>query len=87
MFGCFFAGWFGDKYGRKKGVWFGSLWGILGGVLMSATQDDHMFICARVIAGIGVGFINTIIPPWISELASAHNRGREFAIIFTSNCE
>jgi hypothetical protein len=28
-----------------------------------------MFICARVIAGLGLGFINSIVPPWISELA------------------
>jgi MFS family permease len=87
MFGCFIAGWFGDKYGRKKGVWLGALFGMLGGSLMAASQNANMFICARVIAGIGIGFINTIVPPWISELAKAHNRGSNFALIFTSNCE
>jgi MFS family permease len=35
---------------------------------MAASQNANMFICARVIAGIGIGFINSIIPPWISEL-------------------
>ncbi|OKP09594.1 Sugar transporter STL1 [Penicillium subrubescens] len=85
MFGCFIAGWFGDKYGRKKGVWLGALFGMLGGSLMAASQNANMFICARVIAGIGIGFINTIVPPWISELAKAHNRGSNFALIFTSN--
>lgn len=54
---------------------------------MAASHNAEMFICARVIAGIGIGFINTIIPPWISELAKAHNRGANFALIFTSNCE
>jgi MFS family permease len=87
MFGCFFAGWFGDAYGRKKGVWFGSLWCILGGALMSASQNSNMFICARVIAGIGIGFINTLIPPWVSELAKAHSRGVNFTFVFISNCE
>jgi hypothetical protein len=87
MFGCFTAGWFGDKYGRKKGVWLGSIFGVLGGSLMSASQNSNMFICARVIAGFGIGFINTIVPPWISELARAHNRGVNFALIFTANCE
>lgn len=38
-------------------------------------------------AGVEIGFINTIIPPWISEIAKAHNRGANFAIIFTSNYE
>ncbi|OOQ83646.1 putative mfs monosaccharide protein [Penicillium brasilianum] len=85
MVGCFIAGWFGDKYGRKKGVWLGALFGMIGGSLMAASQNANMFICARVITGIGIGFLNTIVPPWISELARAHNRGSNFALIFTSN--
>ncbi|CAL5871477.1 uncharacterized protein PFLUO_LOCUS5728 [Penicillium psychrofluorescens] len=85
MFGCFVAGWFGDNYGRKKGVWLGSVFGMLGGALMAASQSSDMFIVARVIGGIGIGFINTIVPPWISELARAHNRGVNFALVFTSN--
>jgi MFS family permease len=54
---------------------------------MSSSQNANMFICARVIAGVGIGFIHTIIPPWISEIAKAHNRSAHFAIIFTSNCK
>lgn len=87
MCACFVAGWFGDTYGRKKGVWFGSLWCILGGALMSASQNATMFICSRVIAGIGIGFINTLIPPWVSELAKADTRGVNFTLVFISNCK
>jgi hypothetical protein len=43
------------------------------------------FICARIVAGIGIGFINTIIPSWVSELSSAHNRGANFALVFVAN--
>lgn len=90
-FGCIFGGFFdgsiADKFGRKKGVWLGSLFCILGGSLQAASQNANMFICARVIAGLGLGFINSIVPPWISELAKAHNRGANFAMIFISNCK
>ncbi|KAJ5203608.1 uncharacterized protein N7498_004487 [Penicillium cinerascens] len=63
MCGCFIGGWVGDKLGRKKGVWLGSLFCMLGAAIMSASQNSNMFICARVIAGIGIGFINTTVPP------------------------
>lgn len=43
------------------------------------------FICARIIAGTGIGFINTIIPSWVSELSSAHNRGSNFSLVFVAN--
>lgn len=75
----------GDKFGRKKGVWLGSLFCMLGAALMSASQNSNMFICARVIAGIGIGFINTIVPPWVSELSQAHDRGSNFSLVFVAN--
>jgi len=87
MFGCFIGGWCGDKLGRKKGVWIGSCFCMLGAALMAASQNANMFICARVIAGVGIGFINAIVPPWVSELSKAHNRGATFSLVFVANCE
>jgi MFS family permease len=87
MFGCFLGGWVADKYGRKPGVWFGSLLCATGGALMAASQNSNMFIVARVVAGLGIGFINAIIPPWVSELSQAHNRGASFALVFVANCK
>ncbi|KAJ9612480.1 hypothetical protein H2200_004077 [Cladophialophora chaetospira] len=85
MFGCFFGGWFGDRYGRKKAVAFGSLFTLLGGALQAGSTGSNMTICARVICGIGIGFINSIIPAWVSELAQSHNRGSSFALVFCAN--
>ena len=87
IFGCFFGGWLADRYGRKKAVWLGSCFCLFGAALQSASQNANWFLCARVIAGIGIGFVNTIIPPWISELARAHNRGANFALVFVANCK
>lgn len=86
MWGCFIGGWCGDKFGRKKGVWIGSMFCLLGAALMSASTNASMFVCARIIAGIGIGFINSIVPPWVSELSEAHNRGANFSLVFTANC-
>jgi MFS family permease len=86
MFGCFMGGNVGDKLGRKKGVWIGSMLSMLGAALMASSTSSNMFLCARVVAGLGIGFINSIVPPWVSELSQAHDRGASFARVFTSNC-
>ena len=44
-----------------------------------------MFICGRVIAGVGIGFLNTIILPWVTELSQTHNRGSSFSVVFVAN--
>ncbi|KAG8412553.1 hypothetical protein J3459_015928 [Metarhizium acridum] len=72
------ARWVGDKFGRKKGTWFG----IVGAALQAASQNSNMFLCARVIVGIGIGFMNAIILPWVSELSQSHDRGSIFSLVF-----
>ncbi|KAI1293107.1 general substrate transporter [Xylaria venustula] len=85
MWGCFIGGWAGDKIGRKRGVLVGSLLGIIGAALMAGSRNSNTFIVARVIAGLGIGFINAIIPPWVSELSQAHDRGSSFSLVFVAN--
>ena len=48
-------------------------------------KHDSQFICARIVAGLGIGFVNTIIPSWVSELSSPHNRGSNFSLVFVAN--
>ncbi|KAI1353770.1 general substrate transporter [Xylaria sp. FL0043] len=85
IWGCFIGGWVGDKIGRKRGVLVGTLFGIIGAALMAGSQNSDMFIVARVIAGLGIGFINAIIRPWVSELSQAHDRGSNFSLVFVAN--
>ncbi|KAG6991739.1 hypothetical protein FOFC_00028 [Fusarium oxysporum] len=85
MWGCFTGGWVGDKIGRKRGVLVGTLCGILGAALMAGSINSNMFLCARIIAGLGIGFLNAIVPPWVSELSEAHDRGSSFSLVFVSN--
>ena len=67
------------------GVWIGSLFCMFGAALQAGSVNASMFICARVIAGIGIGFINAIIPPWVSEMSQAHDRGSNFSLVFVAN--
>lgn len=60
MFGGFVGGRFGDRFGRKRAVVLGSLFALLGGGLQAGTGSSEMTICARVICGIGIGFINSV---------------------------
>jgi MFS family permease len=60
MVGCFIGGRFGNKFGRKKAVIVGSLFTLLGGALQAGSQNSNMTICARVITGIGIGFIDSV---------------------------
>ncbi|KAI0009750.1 general substrate transporter [Xylariaceae sp. FL0662B] len=85
MCGCFIGGWVGDKVGRKRGVLVGAAFGIVGAALMAASVNSDMFICARVVTGLGIGFINAIVLPWVSELSQAHDRGSSFSLVFVAN--
>lgn len=85
MFGGFIGGWFGDRYGRKNGAALGALLSLLGSALQAGSIDANMFICARVISGFGIGFVNVLIPTWVSELSEAHDRGSSFSLVFVSN--
>lgn len=85
MFGCFIGGWVGDRSGRKLGVFIGACLGTFGGALQAGSINSDMFICARVITGLGMGFVMAIVPPWVSELSRAHDRGSNFSYIFVAN--
>ena len=85
MFGGFIGGWFGDKFGRKRGAAVGAAFSLVGSALQCGSINANMFICARVISGLGIGFINVLIPSWVSELSEAHDRGATFSLVFVSN--
>ncbi|EZF26235.1 hypothetical protein H112_01596 [Trichophyton rubrum D6] len=81
--GAMMVGYTADRVGRLKTIQFGCIWGILGAVLLATAQNISWFACARVISGIGCGYLNTIVPVWTSELAPANMRGAFVAVQFT----
>lgn len=69
-----------DIFGRKKTLfWIGILY--LVSALGSATAPDpYLFSFFRFIGGVGVGASSVAAPTYISEISSAHQRGRYVAL-------
>lgn len=82
LIGALIAGSLADRAGRIKAVIFGAMWALLGAVLQASAQNIAWMCCARVIAGVGVGAIDCVIPVWSAEVSSHSARGAFLAIEF-----
>ncbi|THU97327.1 general substrate transporter [Dendrothele bispora CBS 962.96] len=85
LIGCLMAGSVGDRLGRIKTMVIGGIWVIVGAVLQCSAQNLPWMLCARVINGIGTGFLNAIVPVWSAEVATHTSRGAFIALEFTLN--
>jgi MFS family permease len=75
----------GDMYGRRRTIMYGSMIFIVGGALQTFANGMPMMMLGRIIAGLGVGALSTIVPIYQSEISPAHNRGKLACIEFTGN--
>ncbi|CAN9446296.1 unnamed protein product [Alternaria alternata] len=75
----------GDVIGRRKTILYGSLIFVVGGALQTCATGIPMMLLGRVIAGLGVGSLSTIVPVYQSEISPPHNRGKMGCIEFTGN--
>lgn len=74
--GAFFAGYFGDLFGRKK-VIMGTLVIYSVATIVSAFATNWgEFFWFRVIAGIGTGGESAIIAPYLAEMIASRYRGK-----------
>jgi MFS family permease len=87
--GAFFSslvvGRLGDIIGRRKTILYGSMIFFVGGAFQSFATGMPMMLLGRIIAGVGVGMLSTIIPVYQSEISPAHNRGKLACIEFSGN--
>lgn len=78
--GCFLGAIFtifiGDRLGRKKTIFFGSIIMIIGAILQCTSFELPQFIVGRIVTGWGNGMNTSTVPMWQSETASAHHRGK-----------
>ena len=86
LIGALIAGSLADRMGRIKAVVTGSLFALLGAVLQASAYNITWMCCARVIAGLGVGAIDCVIPVWSAEVSSHQARGAFLAIEFFMVC-
>lgn len=75
----------GDTIGRRRTILYGSLIFVVGGALQTFSNDLNMMMVGRIIAGLGVGALSTIVPVYQSEISPPHNRGKLACVEFTGN--
>ncbi|CAN6448467.1 unnamed protein product [Victoria cruziana] len=75
LFSTFFASQACKKYGRRPTMRAASLFFLVGVILNAAAINLTMLIIGRILLGIGVGFANSAVPLFLSEIAPARIRG------------
>jgi MFS family permease len=75
----------GDIIGRRRTILYGSLVFLVGGACQTFANGMAMMMLGRIIAGLGVGALSTIVPVYQSEISPPHNRGKLACIEFTGN--
>ncbi|KAI0972907.1 sugar transporter-domain-containing protein [Xylaria arbuscula] len=75
----------GDIIGRRKTILYGSMIFFVGGALQTFAANMPMMMLGRIVAGLGVGSLSTIVPVYQSEISPPHNRGKLACIEFSGN--
>ncbi|KAL2351253.1 MFS monosaccharide transporter-like protein [Cryomyces antarcticus] len=75
----------GDLIGRRRTILYGAMVFLVGGALQTFANGMPMMLLGRIVAGLGVGALSTIVPVYQSEISPPHNRGKLACIEFTGN--
>lgn len=74
--GAMSAGFFSDRFGRRRVLFFCAILYALSAILSAIPRSFGEFIAARVLSGIAIGVSSMICPVYIAEIAPAKWRGR-----------
>ncbi|KAF5547112.1 sugar transporter STL1 [Fusarium mexicanum] len=75
FFGAIFSSIWGEKLGRRRSVFIGCVFLIIGAVLQAASFTRAMMIVGRIVAGVGMGTINSTVPVMQAEFSPKSSRG------------
>lgn len=77
--GCFFGAvttsFIGEALGRKRSIGIGVIIMIVGALLQATSYSVAQMIVARIVSGVGMGFINSTVPVMMAEFAPKATRG------------
>ncbi|KAK6458961.1 uncharacterized protein RJT20DRAFT_10795 [Scheffersomyces xylosifermentans] len=85
LFSSFIAGRIGDIVGRRRTIRYGSFIFVIGGLIQASSVNIINLSLGRLIAGIAIGFLTTIIPCYQSEISPPDDRGFYACLEFTGN--
>jgi MFS family permease len=89
--GAVLFSWFADRFGRKKGIFLCLSTAALGNLIMFCAGLGGMpggrvvMFIGRVVMGLGVGGVDSVIPIYSAELSNDSARGRALAQEFQMN--
>lgn len=75
FFGAISAAFTAESLGRKRSLLLGAAIVIIGAVLMGSSYERIQFMVARIITGVGIGYITSVTPVYQSEISAAAQRG------------
>ncbi|KAA8568918.1 hypothetical protein EYC84_007895 [Monilinia fructicola] len=75
VFGAIAAAFTTEYLGRKRTLLLGTLIVMVGGIVMGTSYERIQFMSARVITGIGIGYVTSVTPVYQSEISAAAQRG------------
>nr|CBV37359.1 hexose transporter [Colletotrichum graminicola] len=58
-----------DRFGRRRAIAFGCIWGVIGGAIMAGAAHVAMLIMGRLLVGFAVGTITGVAPVFGAEIA------------------
>lgn len=80
LFGALSCSYTGDKFGRRNVIFFAAICTLIGEILEASSFGLAQFIVGRIIVGLGVGQLSSLVPVWQSETSGAKNRGRHVVL-------
>jgi MFS family permease len=75
FFGAISAAFTAEGLGRKRTLLLGAAIVIIGAVLMGSAVERIQFMVARIVTGVGIGYITPVTPVYQSEVSAAVHRG------------
>jgi major inositol transporter-like SP family MFS transporter len=75
-FGATFGGRLTDSIGRRRTIHLAAVLFIIGTLGSAVSTDMYMLIAVRVVLGLAVGGVSSVVPLYIGEIAPVKRRGR-----------
>jgi MFS family permease len=75
FFGAICAAFTAESLGRKRTLLLGAAIVAVGAILMGASVERIQFMVARIVTGVGIGYVTSVTPVYQSEISAAAQRG------------
>lgn len=76
LFGALFSGYLTDQFGRKRPLIASATLFTIAAIGTGAFNSFSLFICFRLVGGLGIGLASAVSPMYIAEISPASLRGR-----------